>query len=80
MPGASSNGRGRNPREDREVRLGAAATKEHSCPEEPMLMEAVVGRETNTRVTARSTPATSMCNMNRRVRNRTHGGVGGRGA
>ena len=45
MPGASPDGRGRNLQEDGEVRLGAAATKEHCYPEELVLMEAVVGRE-----------------------------------
>ena len=35
-------------------------------------------RQIRTRVAAGSLPKTSMCYMNRRVRNRTHGGVGGR--
>lgn len=44
MTGAAPEDRGRNPREYGAVRLGAQATKEHCCPEEPGLMEAVVGQ------------------------------------
>lgn len=43
--GASLEGRGRNPREYEAGAWSAQATKEYSCPEEPALMEAVVGRE-----------------------------------
>ena len=45
VPGASPDGRGRNPREDGVVHPSAQATKEYCCPEESVLMEAVVGRE-----------------------------------
>ena len=44
-PGATSAGRGRNPREYGAVHLSATATKGHSSPEELKLMEVVVGRE-----------------------------------
>lgn len=44
-PGAALEGRGRNPRAYEAGAWSAPATKEHCCPEELALIEAVVGRE-----------------------------------
>ena len=78
MPVAAPDGSGRNPREYGDGASSLAARTENSYPETSRMMDAVVERE-NTRVAAKSVAKAPMYYMNRRIRNRTYGGVRGRG-
>ena len=79
MAVATSGGSGRNPRGTEARASSVTARRDDSSPRDQELMEAVVERENMwSRVAADTAKDTSMCFMNRRIRNRTSGGVGGR--
>ncbi len=83
MAEAAREGSGRNPQEARACASKLTATANDSNSGAVQLMDAVVERENmleqRSRVTRRPTLQASTLLMNRRIRNRTSGGVGGRG-
>jgi hypothetical protein len=74
-PDSHSKGSGRKPREYEKGASSVTARREDSNPEEERMMEAVVGKAS---VAARSEAPIPEYFVNRRIRNRTYGGVGGR--
>jgi hypothetical protein len=74
-PDSRSEGSGRKPREYEKGASSVTARREDSNPEEERMMEAVVGKAS---VAARSEAPIPEYFVNRRIRNRTYGGVGGR--